>query len=124
MATFVGYNSINQYKRFVLTDFELIKRDLLNYFNIRQGEKVGRPDVGTKVWDFIFEPQSPETTELIRDEILRIVSKDPRAIATDVTVYAQNNGILIELQVQTVGSSATELLSLFFNEASRTADYV
>ena len=44
MATFVGYNSINQYKRFVLTDLALIKRDLLNYFNIRQGEKVGRPE--------------------------------------------------------------------------------
>ena len=41
MPTFIGFNTINQNKKFTLVDFELIKRDLLNAFNIRQGELVG-----------------------------------------------------------------------------------
>lgn len=123
MATFVGYNSINQYKRFVLTDFELIKRDLLNYFNIRQGEKVGRPDIGTTMWTYVHEPQTDETVEAIRTEVMRVVSKDPRVVVTDLTVYPQDTGILVEVQVQAIGGSASELIALFFNQITNTADY-
>jgi phage baseplate assembly protein W len=54
MTTFIGFNTINQNKYFTLTDFELIKRDLLNAFNIRQGELVGRPAYGTTLWDMLF----------------------------------------------------------------------
>ena len=50
MPTFIGFNTIGQYKKFTLLDYELIKRDLLNAFNIRQGELVGRPDYGTALW--------------------------------------------------------------------------
>jgi len=37
MSTFIGFNTQNQYKKFTLVDTELIKRDLLNAFNITQG---------------------------------------------------------------------------------------
>jgi hypothetical protein len=47
MTTFIGFNTINQNKKFTLTDFALIQRDLLNAFNIRQGELPGRPGYGT-----------------------------------------------------------------------------
>ena len=36
--TFIGFNTQGQFKKFTLTGFELIKRDLLNAFNIRQGQ--------------------------------------------------------------------------------------
>ena len=51
MATFVGFNTQGQYKKFTLIDAELIKRDLLNAFNIRQGQLPGRPSYGTVLWD-------------------------------------------------------------------------
>ena len=57
MATFVGYSTINRNKQFTLVDDDLIKRDLLNAFNIRQGELVGRPGYGTIIWSFLFENQ-------------------------------------------------------------------
>lgn len=125
MATFIGFNTIDQYKKFTLTDFNLIKRDLLNTFNIRQGEVPGRPDVGSTVWNLIFAPQAPETTQLLREEIERIVSLDPRIVLTDLQVYPQENGILIELGVDTVGNaSASELLAVFLNQETGTARYV
>ena len=124
MATFIGYNSINQYKNFVLTDFELIKRDLLNALNIRQGESPMRPLNGTNVWNYIFEPQSPETVRAIEDEIQRVVSKDPRIQVSSLAVYSKDNGILVELQVDTVAGTGVEDLIILFDQESQFATYV
>ncbi len=124
MPTFIGFNTINQYKKFVLTDFALIKRDLLNYFNIRQGEKVGRPDVGTTMWNLIFEPQTEQTASLIIQEMQRIVGQDPRIYLTNAEAYPQINGILVELEIQTVQGTNAERLSVFFDQQTRTASYV
>jgi phage baseplate assembly protein W len=124
MPTFIGFNTINQYKKFVLTDFALIKRYLLNYFNIRQGEKVGRPDVGTTMWNLIFEPQTEQTADLIIQEMQRIVGQDPRIFLSDATAYPQINGILVELEIQTVQGTNAERLSVFFDQQSRSASYV
>ena len=124
MATFIGFNTIDQYKKFVLVDFALIKRDLLNFFNIRQGEKVGRPDIGTTMWNLLFEPQTEQTASLVIQEMQRIVGQDPRIYLSDATVYAQENGILVELEIQTVQGQNAERLSVFFDQQSRRASYV
>ena len=124
MAVFIGYNTINQFKNVTLTDFELIKRDLLNAFNIRQGEVPGKPGVGTTLWNFIFDNQTPEVTSQIYNEVQRVTATDPRIYISDVQVYAQENGLLIELQVATVASSEPEQLAILFDEQSRRASFV
>jgi phage baseplate assembly protein W len=124
MATFVGYNTIDQYKNYTLVDFDLIKRDLLNALTIKQGEVVGRPLVGTTIWNLIFDSQTPETAKLVREEIQRVVAQDPRIFLNQTTVFTQENGLLIEVLVQTVGSTTAEQLSLFFDQATRRASYV
>ena len=124
MPTFIGFNTINQYKKFTLVDFELIKRDLLNYLNIRQGEKVGRPDVGTTMWNLVFEPQTESTTELVLQELQRIVGQDPRIYLTTADAYPQVNGILVELEIQTVQGQNAQRLAVFFDQQTRTASYV
>jgi phage baseplate assembly protein W len=124
MPTFIGFNTINQYKKFTLVDFELIKRDLLNYFNIRQGEKVGRPDVGTTMWNLLFEPQTEQTANLVIEEMQRIVGQDPRIFLTSADAYPQVNGILVELEIQTVQGTNAERLSVFFDQQTRNASYI
>ena len=124
MTTFVGYSTINQYKKFTLTDGELIKRDLLNAFNIRQGTLPGRPAYGSTLLDSLFENQDNTTETAILAEIQRIAGGDPRVYLSDVNYYPQQNGVLIELQVQLVPSQTTELLSIFFNQETRRASYV
>lgn len=123
MATFIGYSTINRYKTYTVTDFELIKRDLLNALNIRQGEMPGRPEVGTSMWSLIFEPQSAETTKQINREIQRVVAQDPRISISDINVYPQENGILVELQVDTVSGQNAEMLNLFFDQQQQRAAY-
>lgn len=124
MTTFVGFNTINQYKKFTLTDFELIKRDLLNAFNIRQGQLPGRPAYGTVLWDYVFEPQTVQTQNSINAEVQRVAGGDPRIFISDVQSYPQENGILIEVQLTVVPTQNAEILSIFFDQQQRKATYV
>lgn len=124
MTTFIGFNTINQYKKFTLTDFALIKRDLANAFNIMQGEVPGRPDVGTTLWGYVFESQTPELEQAIITECQRVIGGDPRVYLSDVSLYPQRNGLLIELQVQVVPSQTAERLAIFFNQETRRASYI
>lgn len=123
MTTFIGFNTINQPKKFTLTDFELIKRDLANAFNIQQGQLPGRPEYGTIIWGYVFENQTPETVENIVNEVQRVAGGDPRLYIKDVAVYPQQNGLLIEMQLQVVPSSNAERLALFFDQQSRRATF-
>jgi phage baseplate assembly protein W len=124
MTTFVGFNTQNQYKKFTLIDFELIKRDLLNAFNIRQGQLPGRPGYGTILWDYLFENQIEAVQQGIIAEVQRVGGGDPRIYISQVNVYPQLNGMLIELELQVVGTTNAEILSIFFNQQQRNATYV
>jgi phage baseplate assembly protein W len=124
MTTFVGFNTQNQYKKFTLLDFELIKQDLLNAFNIRQGQLPGRPGYGTVLWDYLFENQIEAVQQGIVTEVQRVIAQDPRIAVSEVQVYPQQNGILIEIQLQAVGGKNAQLLNLFFNPQSNAASYV
>ena len=122
--TFIGFNTQGQFKKFTLTDFELIKRDLLNAFNIRQGQLPGRPAYGTVLWDFLFENQLEELQTGIVNEIQRVAGGDPRIYISDTQVYPQDNGILIEIELQVISSSDAQRLSIFFDLQQRSASYV
>lgn len=124
MPTFIGFNTINQFKKFTLVDFELVKRDLANAFNIQQGELPGRPDYGTTLWSFVFENQTPDVVQAIVNECQRVAGGDPRVFLSDVSVYPQENGMLIELQVQVIPSQTAERLAIFFDQTSRRASFI
>ena len=124
MTTFVGFNTQNQYKKFTLVDFELVKRDLLNAFNIRQGQLPGRPEYGTVLWTYLFENQVDAVQQGIINEVQRVAGGDPRVFISNINVYPQENGMLIELEIQTVGGVNAEILNVFFNQVSRSASYV
>jgi phage baseplate assembly protein W len=121
MPTFIGFNTQGQNKKFTLTDFELIKRDLSNAFNIRQGELPGRPGYGSNLWAYLFENQTTVNEQLILQELSRIVSGDPRIRLVDTQLYPQENGLRVELDVQVVPSTTAERLSVFFDTTSQQA---
>jgi phage baseplate assembly protein W len=124
MTTFIGFNTIDQFKKFTLTDFELIKRDLLNAFNIRPGQLPGRPAYGTTLWSFVFEPQTEQTQTSIQTEVQRVAGGDPRIFISEVQAFPQENGILIQIELTVVPTSTAEQLSIFFDQQQRIASYV
>jgi phage baseplate assembly protein W len=124
MPTFIGFNTINQYKKFTLTDFALVKRDLANALNIQQGEIPGKPGYGTTIWSYVFENQTPETIAALLAELQRVAGGDPRVYISNAQVYPQDNGLLIELEIRIVPSSTAERLSIFFDQETRRASYI
>lgn len=124
MPTFIGFSTIDRFKKFTVVDFELIKTDLLNAFNIRQGELVGRPQYGTTIWDSLFENQTQETERFITAEIQRVCGGDPRIYVSAIELFPQLNGILIQLEITVVPSTNAERLSIFFDQTQRRASYI
>lgn len=121
---FIGFNTQGQFKKFTLTDFELIKRDLLNAFNIQQGSLPGRPDYGTVLWTYLFEPQLEAVQTQITNEVRRVAAGDPRIYINDVQAYPQDNGILMEIELTAVPSTNAERLQIFFDINSTQASFV
>ena len=121
---FIGFNTQGQYKKFTLTDFALIKRDLLNAFNIRQGQLPGRPAYGTVLWDFLFENQVEASQQAIEQEVQRVAAGDPRIFISQVVTFPQENGILIQVELTVTPSTDAERLSIFFDLQQRNASYV
>lgn len=122
--TFIGFNTQGQFKKFTLTGFELIKRDLLNAFNIRQGQLPGRPGYGTVIWDFLFEPQLEAVQQNIEREVQRVAGGDPRIYINSIQAFPEGNGILIQIELEVVPSTDAERLSIFFDLEQRNATYV
>ena len=107
-------------KKYRLTDQLLVQQDFINALNIRQGSKVGNPAYGTTLWDFIFEPNSPETNGQIELEVRRVAGLDPRIILGSVQPYPSDEGVLIEIQLAFQPFNNETSLSLFSSKTVGT----
>jgi phage baseplate assembly protein W len=114
-------NGINPGKKFKLNDENLVIRDFINALNIRQGEKVGQPSYGTALWNFVFEPNTPDMQFALDNEIRRVASQDPRILIDYVKAYPQENGILMEVQMAIQPYNQALLLSVFFDSTTNKA---
>ena len=120
MATYYGFNTIDQNKKFRLEDYELVKRDVLNSLLIKQGEKPGNPNYGTSLWNIIFEPMTDSVMRDIEREIKRTVGQDPRIKIERLSVFPKENGVLIEIDVTVLSTTEVQRLTLFFDQNLNT----
>jgi len=116
MPLYKGFSTYNRDRKFRITDYELIKQDLYNNFNIRKGEKLMQPDFGTIIWDTLFEPLTQETIALITNDIKRIAAYDPRLSIESVSVNSFDSGIQIQLNLRYVASNQVENIKLSFDK--------
>ena len=123
MTTYIGYNTIDQVKNFTLTDKELVKRDLLNSIMIREGEMPGRPEVGTNIWSYVFDPNTDDVVRKIKAEIQRLIDADPRIQAEEVNVFAKDHNVLIEMNVRILPDVNLEVINLMFDQTTNTAKF-
>ena len=114
-------DSLNTGRKFKLVDTPLVIRDFLNAVNIKQGQKVGQPEYGSKIWDFIFDPNTADLQTALDSELRRIISQDPRLQLGYIRIYPQENGILAELQLAVYPFNQAQLLSVFFNSNTNSA---
>jgi len=110
-----GFSTIDQTKKFRLTDLELIKRDLLNHFAIRKGEKLMNPNFGSIIWNILFEPLTEDIKALIVEDIQRVVSYDPRVRVDNVLVDQLDMGLQVQIELVFLPDNYSDVLSLRFN---------
>ncbi len=79
-ALYKGFSSyeFERVKEFSITDVELVKLDLLNHIFTRRGSRVMMPTFGTVIPDLVFEPLDAITTEMLEDELRKVIDFDPR----------------------------------------------
>jgi phage baseplate assembly protein W len=119
MAIYNGFNTIGSAKKFRLTDFQLAKRDLSNYFSIRKGEKLMNADFGTIIWNMLFEPLTTDTKQVIINDIQRIVGYDPRLAVNNVMINELDYGLQIQIFLTYVPTNQADTLLLNFNNGQQ-----
>ncbi|MBR19716.1 MAG: hypothetical protein CMA64_06175 [Euryarchaeota archaeon] len=112
-----GFSTVNpENNSFQMYDLNLIKQDVLNHFNIRQGEKLSDPTFGCIIWDALFEPLTEELKDAIVKNVTRIVNHDPRTTASDVQVTEYESGLQIECTLSYLQYNISENLRLQFDK--------
>lgn len=114
-------NPIRYGKKFRTIDEELVITDFINSLNISQGQKPGRPEYGTTLWSFVFEPNTLDVKIQLEAEIRRMINLDPRLLVNTVNAYQQENGILLEIEIAIAPFNNPVDLAIFFDQATNTA---
>ena len=115
-----GFSTVGRDKKFRLTDFELVKQDLVNHFNIRKGEKLMNPDFGTIIWNVLYEPLTEDLKSVIISDITSIARYDPRVSIDNVIITEFDRGIQIELELRYLQTNQSGLLNLQFDNQANT----
>jgi phage baseplate assembly protein W len=118
MGIYKGYSSIGtEFSSIRLEDSDLIKRDLLNHFAIRKGEKLTNPDFGSSINDLIMEPLTESTKNALLEEIQSIIDADPRVSLQELLVDEIGNGLQAQIGLFYVKTNQTEtMLVTFLNQ--------
>lgn len=124
MALYNGFSTFNRAKHFRITDFELVKQDIINHFNIRKGQKLMNPNFGTIIWDTIFDPLDDNTKNIIIQDVSKIIAYDPRVAAENVVVTQYDHGLQIEVELIYISTNQRSALTLQFNQQSSSVTQV
>lgn len=120
MSNYRGFSTIEQVKKFKLTDLELVKQNLFNHFNIRKGEKLMQPNFGSVIWSMMFEPLNEETKNLIQADVKKVVGYDPRTRVSNVIITQFDHGVQLDIEMEYLPTNQSDTLRLSFDNASQT----
>jgi phage baseplate assembly protein W len=113
-----GFSSNETKNNFKLYDIELVKRDLMNHFYIRKGEKLENPNFGTIIWDMLFENFTSEVQRLITEDVEQIINYDPRVKVNTLTIDSTDQGIRIQADIVYLPFNVNERMTFDFDRTN------
>ena len=113
-----GFSSNETKNNFKLYDIELVKRDLMNHFYIRKGEKLENPNFGTIIWDMLFENFTSEVRRLITEDVEQIINYDPRVKVNALTIDSTDQGIRIQADIVYLPFNVNERMTFDFDKTN------
>lgn len=118
---FVGYSTVEtNSKNQQFADIELIKRDLLNHFYTKKGERVMMPTYGCAIWNMLFEQFDEIVKESIIDECTNIVNSDSRVQLNNIIVNELDQGFIVQMELLYVPFNVVNTFSLQFDNRTMT----
>lgn len=106
-------------RRFLVTNIDVVKYDLLNHIWTIPGERMMHPNFGTRIPLLTFEPLDEQTIKIIEDDLRMVIDFDPRVELIDIAVVAlpDNNTVACYLDLRYLELNATDTwkLELAFN---------
>ena len=116
---FVGFSSVDaSIKKTQFADLDLIKRDLVNNFYTRKGERVMNPNFGCIIWDMLFEPMTSDNIGLIIADCSSIVAADGRVVLNDINLIEYDSGIQLQMALYYQPLNIVDQFSLNFDRRS------
>lgn len=113
---FKGFTTVGRDKpTYSVSDFDLVKTDLLNHFSTKLGERVMLPMFGCRIYDLLLDPLDQTTREAIIEDAERIVNEDPRVELQDTQLTETDNSITLEMQLTYLPNGITDSLAIQFN---------
>lgn len=117
---FIGYSTVEQnFGSVVLEDIALAKRDLLNHFYTRKGERLGEPQFGSILPLLVFDPLDDDTVFAVEDDVREVVGADPRWKIIDITTTIGENSINCVLRLFYNPTSTFDELYLSYTTEER-----
>ena len=121
MTMYRGFSTLQgNFSSTKVVDSELVKRDLLNAFAIRKGEKVGTPGYGSGVLDLVMEPLTEEVKNLLLEEVTSTIAQDPRVSLQQLVIEEYENGLQAQINLLYVQSNQSENLVINFDRQDGT----
>ncbi len=119
---YVGFSTIDRDEPpYRLIDIELVKRDLLNAFHTRLGERVMRPDYGSQIFDYLFDPFDEETKALVVEDATRIIGRDPRVALVSIDVKELEEVLRVEIVIQFTPQDVVDQLFIEYDRQNKDA---
>mgnify|MGYP001586276362 FL=1 len=113
VAKFRGFSTVDRIRApYTLEGRDLVKRDLLNTFYTKKGERAMRPEYGSIIWDLLMNPDDTSTEKEIREDVLRIVDADPRVDHSRTTIIYMDHTIRLEIDLKYVLLNDSDILYL------------
>lgn len=127
MNRIIGYTTIDQqYSSKTLTDLELAKRDLLNHFHIKKGEKWTDPNFGSDLSIYIFQPLDDVTFNEIKEAVYEVISYDPRfdLRSDNIVVDQDSHSVTVDIELVYLPTvTDTDLQIKFDTEFAQSTEF-
>lgn len=97
----------------VVKNDNAIKQSIKNLVLTNPGEKHFQPNVGSRVFNLLFEPLDAFTADAVKDEVINTINQyEPRVELTDVVVVPidEGNKLSITIEYRIVGLPVVETI--------------
>lgn len=104
----------------VLSNQQAIKQAMKNLVLTSPGEKLFQPDVGSKVYELLFEPLDPFTIDTLKDEIVdTLLNYEPRIEVINVEISAQDDfhELRVDVEYRIVGQPLVQTIDFILERA-------